>query len=131
MVDTEDAYFQSRETVNPDDAACPGIVSEAMNRFAAITGRQYKLYEYDGAEDAERVIVIMGSGAETAAETARFLAERGEEGGRAECAPLPTLCNAGIHSRFCPRQYAQLPVLDRTKEPGSELSRSSWMLSLP
>ncbi len=113
-----DVYFQSRETVNPYYAACPGIVSEAMNRFAAITGRQYKLYEYDGAEDAERVIVIMGSGAETAAETARFLAERGEKVG---------VLNVRLFRPFAMQEFTKvlpatvrsIAVLDRTKEPGS------------
>jgi len=58
-----DVYFQGRETVNPFYAACPGIVQKAMDKFAGITGRQYHLFDYYGAPGAERVIVIMGSGA--------------------------------------------------------------------
>src|SRR3989338_1140497 len=59
-----DVYFQARETVNSYYAACPKIVQDAMDQFAHFTGRQYKLFEYHGASDAERIIVIMGSGAE-------------------------------------------------------------------
>ena len=64
-----DTFFQSRETVNPFYAACPDIVQKAMDKFAAIVGRQYHLFDYFGAPDAERVIVIMGSGAEVIHET--------------------------------------------------------------
>src|SRR5690606_1820374 len=60
-----DVYFQGRETVNPYYVACPDIVQSEMDKFAALTGRQYFLYEYYGAPDAENVIVMMGSGAET------------------------------------------------------------------
>jgi pyruvate-ferredoxin/flavodoxin oxidoreductase len=76
-----DMYFQARETVNPYYIATPGIVQGAMDKFAALTGRQYKLFDYVGAPDAERVIVIMGSGAETVEETAGYLTERGEKVG--------------------------------------------------
>src|SRR5437667_977365 len=68
-----DVYFQARESVNPFYQACPTLVQQTMNRFASLTGRRYHLFEYVGAPDAERVIVIMGSGAETAEETARLL----------------------------------------------------------
>ena len=76
-----DAYFQARETVNPFYAACPGIVQQAMDKFAPITGRQYHLYEYYGAPDAERVIVVMGSGCETVQETVDYLNAQGENVG--------------------------------------------------
>src|SRR5438552_3004264 len=76
-----DVYFQSRETVNPYYLACPAIVQEMMDRFAAVVGRQYHLFDYVGAPDAERVIVIMGSGAETAQATAEHLMARGEKVG--------------------------------------------------
>jgi pyruvate-ferredoxin/flavodoxin oxidoreductase len=66
-----DVYFQGRETVNPFTTVCPEITQKLMDRFAKLTGRRYKLYEYVGAPDAERVIVIMGSGAETVEETRR------------------------------------------------------------
>ena len=68
-----DVYFQARETVNPFYAACPQIVQRAMDRFAELTGRRYGLFEYHGASDAERVIVLMGSGCEAAHETVDFL----------------------------------------------------------
>src|ERR1700676_1899113 len=74
-----DVYFQARETVNPFYAACPGIVQAQMDRFAALTGRQYHLFDYHGATDATRVIVLMGSGAEATHETVDYLTERGEK----------------------------------------------------
>ena len=76
-----DVYFQMREAVNPFYAATPGIVQEAMDKFAQVTGRQYNLFDYAGHPEAERVVVIMGSGGETAEETVRFLAARGERVG--------------------------------------------------
>ena len=68
-----DVYFQARETVNPLYAACPQIVQRTMDRFAELTGRRYGLFEYHGATDAERVIVLMGSGCEAVHETVDFL----------------------------------------------------------
>ena len=76
-----DVYFQGRETVNKFYDACPGIVQKAMDDFAKLTGRQYKLFDYIGAPDAERVIVIMGSGAETVHETVEDLVAKGEKVG--------------------------------------------------
>src|SRR6266511_9292 len=76
-----DVYFQARESVNPFYAACPEVTQRAMDRFARLTGRQYRLFEYHGAPDAERVIVLMGSGAEAAHETVDYLAARGEKVG--------------------------------------------------
>src|SRR5207249_6972432 len=76
-----DVYFQARESVNPYYQACPAIVQQTMDRFAALVGRQYHLFDYVGAPDAERVMVIMGSGAETAEETAKALNARGERVG--------------------------------------------------
>ncbi|MFN8371549.1 MAG: pyruvate:ferredoxin (flavodoxin) oxidoreductase [Anaerolineae bacterium] len=113
-----DVYFQARETVNPFYAACPDTVQKMMDKFAALTGRQYKLYEYYGAPNAERVIVMMGSGAEAAQETVDYLMERGEKVG---------LLKVHLYRPFdMARFIAALPittkaiaVLDRTKEPGS------------
>ena len=68
-----DVFFQARETVNPFYDACPGIVQEMMDKFAKLTGRQYHLFDYDGAADAERIIILMGSGAETVHETVDYL----------------------------------------------------------
>ena len=76
-----DVYFQGRETVNPFIAACPGIVQSKMDEFAKITGRQYHLFDYEGAADADRVIVIMGSGAEAVQETVEYLTAKGEKVG--------------------------------------------------
>jgi hypothetical protein len=71
-------FLQAREASNPYYTRVPAIVQSAMNRFAALTGRAYTLFEYDGPPHAERVIVLMGSGAETARETAAFLRKAGE-----------------------------------------------------
>ena len=64
-----DVYFQGRETVNPFYNACPGIVQKHMDKFAKLTGRQYNLFDYVGAPDAEKIIIMMGSGSEAAEET--------------------------------------------------------------
>jgi len=76
-----DVYFQGRETVNGYYLACPEVVQEYMDRLAALTGREYHLFDYVGAPDVERVIVLMGSGAETAHETVEYLTARGEKVG--------------------------------------------------
>jgi pyruvate-ferredoxin/flavodoxin oxidoreductase len=74
-----DVFFQGRETVNKFYAACPDVVQQAMDKFAELTGRQYKIFDYYGAPDAKRVIVIMGSGAEAVQETVEYMSERMEE----------------------------------------------------
>src|SRR5437016_9567096 len=76
-----DVYFQARESVNPYYLACPTIVQETMDRFAGLIGRQYSLFDYVGAADAERVIVVMGSGAETVEATTRYLMAQEEKVG--------------------------------------------------
>ena len=76
-----DAFFQAREACNSFYLACPGIVQETMNQFAAIAGRQYRLFDYVGHPQAERVIVMMASGAEAAHETVDALVARGEKAG--------------------------------------------------
>src|SRR5271165_4334800 len=76
-----DVYFQARETVNPYYLACPTIVQNVMDKFAQIVGRQYKLFQYDGAPDAEHVIIVMGSGAEAVQETVDYLAAQGRKVG--------------------------------------------------
>ena len=113
-----DVYFQARETVNPFYDACPGIVQRAMDRFAALTGRQYHLFDYFGAPDAERVVVLMGSGALAAEECVEALLRQGRKGGRRERASVPAV----FRGSFCRRAAATvraIAVLDRTKEPGS------------
>ncbi|HEX7972764.1 MAG TPA: pyruvate:ferredoxin (flavodoxin) oxidoreductase [Anaerolineales bacterium] len=113
-----DVYFQARETVNPFYQACPGIVQKMMDKFAQITGRQYHLFDYVGAPDAERVIVIMGSGAETVSETVEYLAQRGEKIGVIKVhlyRPFPV----EHFVQALPATVKVVAVLDRCKEPGS------------
>jgi pyruvate-ferredoxin/flavodoxin oxidoreductase len=113
-----DVYFQARETVNPYYLACPTIVQETMDRFAARTGRQYHLFDYAGAADAERVLVVMGSGAETAEETAAYLNARGERVGVVKV-HLFRPFSVEHFVQALPPTVRAVAVLDRTKEPGS------------
>ena len=114
-----DVYFQGRETVNQFYDKTPEIVQNAMNKFAELTGRQYKLFDYYGAPDAKRVIVMMGSGAETAEETVEYLSERMEE--------KVGLIKVRLYRPFSqkhllealPKTVESIAVLDRTKEPGA------------
>ncbi len=113
-----DVYFQAREAANPYYLACPTIVQNAMDRFARLTGRQYHLFDYLGAPDAERVIVLMGSGAETAQETVEFLAAGGEKVGVLKVR-LYRPFSVEHFVAALPATVRALAVLDRTKEPGS------------
>jgi pyruvate-ferredoxin/flavodoxin oxidoreductase len=113
-----DVYFQARETVNPYYLALPGIVQKAMDRFAGLTGRQYKLYEYFGAQDAERVIVLMGSGAEVAQETIERLLNQGEKVGILKVHLFRPFASE-LFVQALPPSVQSICVLDRTKEPGS------------
>ncbi|NJK49110.1 pyruvate:ferredoxin (flavodoxin) oxidoreductase [Candidatus Gracilibacteria bacterium] len=113
-----DIYFQARETVNPFYNACPDIVQKAMDEFGKLTGRNYKLYEYHGASDAERVIVLMGSGCEAVHETVDYLNAQGEKVGVLKV----RLYRPFDVQRFVealPTSVNAIAVLDRTKEPGS------------
>lgn len=114
-----DVYFQARETVNPFYDATPGIVQEAMDRFAKLTGRQYRLFDYAGAPDAERVVVLIGSGVETAIETADHLRRKGEKVGVLAVYLYRPFSLAHFFAAL-PRTVKGLAVLDRTKEPGAE-----------
>ena len=113
-----DVYFQGRETVNPYYAAVPAHVQKAMDRFAAITGRQYRLFEYFGAPDADRVLVLMGSGTETARETIDYLNARGARLGIVQV-HLFRPFSADDLMEAIPISAASIAVLDRTKEPGA------------
>ncbi|MBK7929048.1 MAG: pyruvate:ferredoxin (flavodoxin) oxidoreductase [Bryobacterales bacterium] len=113
-----DVYFQGRETVNPFYLACPAIVQNAMDKFAALAGRQYHLFDYVGAPDAERVIVIMGSGAETVQETVEYLVERGEKIGLVKVRLYRPFATDAFLACL-PKSVKSIAVLDRTKEPGS------------
>jgi pyruvate-ferredoxin/flavodoxin oxidoreductase len=113
-----DVYFQGREAANPFYLACPSIVQNAMDKFANLTGRRYSLFEYAGAPDAERVIVIMGSGADVVQETVEKLLEQGEKVGLIKVRlfrPFPVADFMAV----LPRTAKTISVLDRTKEPGS------------
>jgi len=113
-----DVAFQARETVNPRYAACPEIVQRTMDRFAARTGRAYHLFDYFGDPQAERVLVLMGSGAETAEETARAFNARGEQVG-VVVVRLFRPFSVAHFLRALPPTVRAIAVLDRTKEPGS------------
>ncbi|MEN6579017.1 MAG: 2-oxoacid:acceptor oxidoreductase family protein, partial [Anaerolineaceae bacterium] len=113
-----DVYFQGRETVNKYYEACVGIVEEEMNRFGALTGRQYKIMDYVGAPDAERVIVLMGSGAETAGETAKFLSKQGEKVGVVVVHLYRPFSIKHLMAAL-PATVKKIAVLDRTKESGA------------
>jgi len=113
-----DIYFQGRETVNRFYNACPGITQAAMDRFAAITGRSYRIFQYYGAPDAERVIVMMGSGAETALETVEHLNRQGEKVGLVKVR-LYRPFNIDAFTGSLPATVRSISVLDRVKEPGS------------
>jgi pyruvate-ferredoxin/flavodoxin oxidoreductase len=113
-----DVFFQSREAVNSQYLECPGRVQAVMNRFAAVTGRAYRLFDYEGASDAERVIVVMGSAAETVAETVAALNLKGERTGVVKVRLFrPFSVSQFVHA--LPRTVKHVAVLDRTKEPGS------------
>jgi len=113
-----DVYFQARETVNPFYDACPRAVQRQMDRFAGLTGRSYSLYEYHGAPDAERMIVMMGSGAEAAHETVDYLNARGDKVGLLKVRLYRPL-DAKLFVSAFPPTTRSVAVLDRTKEPGS------------
>lgn len=113
-----DVYFQGRETVNKFYSACPDIVQQTMDRFAGIVGRQYKLFDYVGAPDAEKVVIIMGSGAETAHELVEHLTAKGEKVGVVKVRLYrPFSVKSFIEA--LPKTAKKIAVLDRTKEPGS------------
>ncbi|HQT79130.1 MAG TPA: pyruvate:ferredoxin (flavodoxin) oxidoreductase, partial [Rhodopila sp.] len=113
-----DTFFQARETVNPFYARTAGIVQAAMDRFAAMTGRAYRLFEYYGAADAERVIVLMGSGVETARETAAELQGRGEKVGVLQVRLYRPFAAAAFLAAL-PETVRTVAVLEQTKEPGA------------
>ena len=112
-----DVFFQARETINPYYNVCPEIVQKNMDKFANIVGRQYHLFDYVGAADAERIIILMASGAEAAHEAVDYFVSQGEKVG---------VIKVRLYRPFSVKQFvASLPVtvkkiavLDRTKEPG-------------
>ncbi|MGD8206990.1 MAG: pyruvate:ferredoxin (flavodoxin) oxidoreductase, partial [Thiohalocapsa sp.] len=114
-----DVYFQGRETVNLFYDAVPEIVQAQMDRFASLTGRQYQLYEYVGADDAEHVILLMGSGIGAAQETVEHLAARGEKVGLIKVRLFRPFSPAHLLAAL-PVTADRLAVLDRVKEPGAD-----------
>jgi pyruvate-ferredoxin/flavodoxin oxidoreductase len=113
-----DVYFQSREASNPFYARLPGVVEAAFARFAERTGRRYGLFEYFGDPEAERVVALMGSGAETAKETVAWLVARGERVGVLQVRLFRPFSTAHLLAAL-PRSARALAVLDRSKEPGA------------
>ncbi len=113
-----DVYFQARETVNPFYASVPHLVQSAMDELAAHCGRAYRLVEYAGHPEAERVVVVMGSGAETVRETVSHLVGRGERVGVLQVRLYRPFPAAEVLAAL-PRTATRIAVLDRTKEPGS------------
>ncbi|MDY7011509.1 MAG: pyruvate:ferredoxin (flavodoxin) oxidoreductase, partial [Planctomycetota bacterium] len=113
-----DVYFQGRETVNPYYLACPDVVQKVMDRFAGVVGREYHLFDYIGAPDAERVIVLMGSSTEAAQEAVEHLVKAGEKVG---------LLKVRLYRPFSIKHFLEalpetvktIAAMDRTKEPGS------------
>jgi len=114
-----DVYFQGRETVNPYYDAMPGIVQKAMDKFAGLTGRQYRLYEYVGAPDADRVVVLMGSGAEAVEEVVEHLNAHGEKVGVLKVRLYRPFA-ADELLKAIPATARRIAALDRTKEPGAD-----------
>ena len=113
-----DAFFQAREAGNPYYAALPDLVKEAMAAFAARTGRTYQPFDYEGAPDAERVVVIMGSGAESVAETVTWLNENGQKTGVLKVR-LYRPFSVEDFAATLPKSVKSIAVLDRSKEPGA------------
>ncbi len=113
-----DTYFQGRETVNPYYIATPGIVEKVMAKFASIVGREYHLFDYVGAPNAERVVVLMGSGCETAEETVNHLVSQGEKVGVIKVR-LYRPFSVDHMMQAIPSTVKAIAVLDRCKEPGS------------
>ncbi|HSB77332.1 MAG TPA: pyruvate:ferredoxin (flavodoxin) oxidoreductase [Candidatus Methylomirabilis sp.] len=113
-----DVFFQARETCNPYYLACPTIVQNAMDKFAKIVGRQYHLFDYLGSPDAERVVVLMGSGAEAAQEAVEYLTARGEKVGVLKVRLFRPF-SVEHFVKALPKTVKTLAVLDRTKEAGA------------
>ncbi len=112
-----DVYFQARETVNPFYLAVPAIVQNAMDKFAMLTGRQYHLFDYVGAPDAERVIIAMGSACDTVEQTVQHLIASGEKVGVIKVRLYRPFSAEHLVAAL-PKSVKKIAVLDRCKEPG-------------
>jgi len=113
-----DVYFQARESANPFYTACVESVEKAMEKFGELTGRYYKCFEYHGAPDADRVVILMGSGCETVHETVDYLTAKGEKVGVIKVRLYRPL-DAQKFIAALPATVKKIAVLDRTKEPGA------------
>jgi pyruvate-ferredoxin/flavodoxin oxidoreductase len=113
-----DFHFQAREACSPFYAAVPGIVQSVMDRLAKLTGRAYHLFDYVGAQDAERVIIVMGSGAETVEETVEAMNQQGEKIGLLKVRLFRPFDSSAFLSAL-PKTVKKIAVLDRCKEPGA------------
>jgi pyruvate-ferredoxin/flavodoxin oxidoreductase len=113
-----DVFFQAREACNPFYRACPQIVQDVMDRFAKQTGRNYHLFDYVGAPNAERVVILMGSGAGAAAECVKALQKSGEKVGFLRVRLYKPFALEAFFAAL-PSTVRSIAVLDRTKEPGS------------
>jgi pyruvate-ferredoxin/flavodoxin oxidoreductase len=113
-----DVFFQGRETVNPYYLVCPDEVQKTMDKFAKLVGRQYYLFDYRGAKDAERIIILMGSGAETVHETVDYLTAQGEKVGVIKVR-LYRPFSVKHFIKALPPTVKSIAVLDRTKESGA------------
>ncbi|MGC2167222.1 MAG: pyruvate:ferredoxin (flavodoxin) oxidoreductase [Gallionella sp.] len=114
-----DVYFQARESVNPYYAAMPNILQKVMDKFGTLTGRHYRTYEYVGAPDAERVVCLMGSGADAVEEVVDHINQHGEKVGVIKVRLFRPF-SAGDLLGALPDTTKRVAVLDRTKEPGSD-----------
>jgi len=114
-----DVFFQARETVNPYYDKAPEIVQQVMDKFKELTGREYNLFDYEGAKDAERVIVIIGSGGEVAGETAKFLHQEDDQKVGVVRVRLYRPFSIKHFVNALPATTKVVAVLDRTKEPGA------------
>jgi pyruvate-ferredoxin/flavodoxin oxidoreductase len=113
-----DVFFQAREAINPFYLACPTIVQDVMDRFAENSGRAYHLFDYVGAPDADRVIIMMGSGCGSVEETIDYLNSRGEKVGLLKVRLFRPFAADAFFAAL-PKTAKSLAVLDRTKEPGA------------
>jgi pyruvate-ferredoxin/flavodoxin oxidoreductase len=113
-----DVFFQAREACNPYYLACPVIVQDVMDRFAAETGRSYRLFDYYGAPDADRVIILMGSASGAVEEAIDALNARGEKLGLLKVRLYRPFATEAFLTAL-PETVRKIAVLDRTKEPGS------------
>lgn len=113
-----DVFFQARESSNPYYDNCPALVQQAMDNFGHLTGRHYKLFDYHGPDDPDRIIILMGSGAETVHETVDRLADEGEKVGLIKVRLFRPFDMKALIDAI-PESVHSMAVLDRTKEPGS------------